>query len=344
MKLPGRLKRTLSVLFLPFLFSACISLELYRTGQMRKMEIPEGFPPVSFPEDNAFDSKRWLLGKLLFFDKSLSRDSSVSCASCHLPAFAFSDTLNLSKGVSDRPGTQNAPTLTNVAYHPYYTRMGGVSSLEKQILVPIQEHNEFDFNILSIAQRLKASKTYQKLSRDGYGRPLDYYVITRSIANFERTLISGKSPYDRFKNGDKMALSESARKGMELFNSEKTKCYKCHGGFNFTNYAFENNGLYEVYKDSGRMRLTEKEEDRARFKVPTLRNVAVTAPYMHDGSLKTLNAVIEHYNTGGKNSAMKSPLLQPLGLTSEEKQALIAFLNALTDSSFISNEKFKNKP
>lgn len=343
MKKTGRFKRSITTALLPLLFSACIGLQFYRSDQMTRMELPAGFPPVSFPEDNAFTKQRWALGKLLFYDKSLSRDSSVSCASCHLPGFAFSDTTALSKGASDRAGTQNAPTLTNVAYNPYYTRLGGVSTLEKQILVPIQEHNEFDFNILSIAQRLKVNKTYQTLSQQAYGRPLDYYVITRSIANFERTLISGNSPYDRFKNGHKDALNELAQKGMTLFYSEKTNCSLCHGGFNFTNYGFENNGLYEVYKDIGRMRLTEKEEDRSKFKVPTLRNIAVTAPYMHDGSLKTLEEVIEHYNSGGKNNSLKNPVLKPLHLNTEEKQALIAFLKSLTDLTFLSNEKFKFK-
>ncbi len=230
----------------------------------------------------------------------------------------------------------------NVVYHPYFTREGGVPTLEMQILVPIQEHNEFDFNILKIAGRLKSDTAYVRLSRDAYGRDPDFYIITRGIACFERTLISGESRYDRFAfQGKTGALNASERRGMDLFFSEKTNCSTCHAGFNFSNYAFENNGLYENYVDPGRFRLTEDSSDIARFKVPTLRNVALTAPYMHDGSLPTLESVVEHYNSGGRAHPHRSPLVRPLGLTVGEKADLVAFLESLTDEKFVSNPKFK---
>lgn len=332
-------------ILIALVLTACYSsLSLRKKNSLRAIEIPDGFPEINFPEDNTFTPERWTLGKKLFYDKALSLDNTVSCSSCHRASLAFSDSIALSLGVNKLPGSQNAPTLTNVAYHPYYTRLGGVSTLEKQILVPIQEHNEFNFNIIEIAKRLKTNVPYQKLSRKAYNRDLDYYVITRALANFERSLISGQSKYDVFKRKQNdRVLSETERNGMELFFSKRTNCSACHGGFNFTNYQFENNGLYETYKDIGRKRLTEKEEDLEKFKTPTLRNVSLTAPFMHDGSLKTLTEVIEHYNSGGKTNSRKSALIKPLNLTENEKTNLLAFLSTLTDYTFVNNPKFREK-
>jgi cytochrome c peroxidase len=298
------------------------------------LAIPEGFPAIQFPDDNAFSPARWELGKQLFYDPILSRDQTVSCASCHQAHLAFSDALPVSLGVEQRPGTRNTPSLANVAYHPYFTREGGVPSLEMQILIPIQEHNEFDFNILLIGERLREDSRYRQLSREAYDREPDYFVITRALATFERSLLSGNSPFDQDK------LNRPQRRGYELFVSERTGCSSCHNGFDFTNYAFENNGLYENYPDPGRFRLTGDESDRALFKVPSLRNVAVTAPYMHDGSLQNLEAVIEHYNAGGAGHPHQSSLIRPLNLTEKEKADLLAFLASLTDTQFLTNPKF----
>lgn len=304
--------------------------------------IPEGFPQPVFPDDNEFTDARWELGKKLFYDPVMSRNGEVSCASCHLAAFAFSDTLTFSPGVDNAPGTRNAPTLANVAYHPYYTREGGVPSLEMQILVPIQEHNEFDFNILEIAELLKEDSEYQKMAEEAYGREPDHYVITRALATFERSIISGNSPFDQyFYQGDKSALSEAALAGMELFFSEKTNCSACHGGFNFTDYSFQNNGLYYSYADAGRYRLTNDETDIAKFKVPSLRNIEKTGPYMHDGSVASINEIVAHYNAGGKSHPNKNELIRPLNLTDSEQDNLVSFLISLTDKEFLKNEKFK---
>ena len=306
------------------------------------LAVPPGFPDPVFPADNELTPARWALGKKLFYDPVLSRDSTLSCASCHHAAKAFSDTVAFSPGVGGLPGTRNAPTLANVAYQPYYLREGGVPTLEMQILVPIQEHNEFDFNILLIAGRLKRDTAYVRMSREAYDREPDAFVITRSIACFERTFVSGQSRYDQyFFQGKTSALTAAEKRGMDLFFSEKTNCSQCHSGFNFTNYAFENNGLYADYPDPGRFRLTELEGDRARFKVATLRNVALTAPYMHDGSLQTLEAVVEHYNSGGQPHQNKSSLVRPLGLSAGEKADLLAFLRSLTDEPFVNNSKFR---
>ncbi len=304
--------------------------------------VPPGFPSPVFPEGNELSTARWALGKKLFYDPVLSRDSTISCASCHNAAHAFSDTVMFSPGVNGLPGTRNAPTLANIAYHPYFTREGGVPTLEMQILVPIQEHNEFDFNILLIAERLSKDTEYVRMSREAYSREPDAFVITRSIGCFERTLISGQSRFDQYLfQGKTTALNAAEKRGMDLFFSERTHCAQCHNGFNFSNYSFENNGLYVNYPDPGRFRLTELESDRARFKVPTLRNVALTAPYMHDGSLWTLESVVNHYNSGGQPQPNKSSLVRPLSLTAAERADLVAFLGSLTDEKFINNPKFR---
>lgn len=305
-------------------------------------QVPQGFPDIDYPDDNAFTVDRWTLGKKLFFDKRLSKDSSTSCGSCHKPHLAFSDNVATTNGVFDLPGTRNAPTLTNVAYQPYYTREGGIATLEMQVLVPVQEHNEFGFNIIEIAERLSSDSSYQRLSRNAYGRTLDYYTIVRAIANFERTIVSGNSPFDQYTYlGKTSAITGFELAGLALFNSDKTNCSACHSGIHFTNYGFENNGLYKMYPDSGRQRLTNTDTDNGRFKVPTLRNIEVTGPYMHDGSLQTLEEVIEHYNTGGQVHRNKSDYVRALHLTPIEKLQLVAFLKTLTDHDFLNNDSFK---
>jgi cytochrome c peroxidase len=306
------------------------------------MDIPDGFPAIDFPEDNAYTQARWELGKKLFYDPVMSADNTISCASCHQPGLAFSDQRSVSLGIEDRLGTRNAPSLANVAYHPYLLREGGVPTLEMQVLVPIQEHNEFDFNIVLLAERLKADTTYVKMAMEAYGRSPDAFVITRALACFERSLLSGNSPYDQYtQNNNTEALTDAQIRGMNLFFSDRTNCSTCHSGFNFTNYAFENNGLYLHYADEGRMRLTLKEEDKALFKVPGLRNIEMTGPYMHDGSLQTLHQVIDHYQSGGEDHPHKNPILKPLNLTPSEQTDLIEFLKALTDDTFITNPIFK---
>lgn len=307
------------------------------------LHIPAGFPQPDIPADNALTRSRVALGRRLFYDPALSNDSTRSCGSCHFPHLAFSDSAAVSFGVENRPGTRNTPSLANVAYQKRLLREGGVPTLEMQILVPIQEHNEFDFNIVLVAERLQQMPEYVALAEKAYGRTPDAFVITRSIASFERTLLSGDSPYDQFAyQGISNTLSASAKRGLDLFQSERLNCSKCHEGFLFTNQDYTNNGLYEIYPDSGRIRLTGLESDRGVFKVPSLRNVALTAPYMHDGSLPTLGVVIDHYQTGGKTHPNKSPLLKPFALSAGERADLLAFLHSLTDEDFITNPEFSH--
>lgn len=330
--------------FLLIITSCAKKEDVIATEEVFRILIPEGFPDVEYPIDNEFTESRWKLGKKLFFDKSLSRDQSISCASCHLPSMAFSDTVAFSLGVAMAQGTRNSPSLANVAYHPYFTREGGVNTLEMQVLVPIQEHVELDHNLISIAEDLANDESYILLSQAAYERDIDPYVITRAIATFERSLISGNSAFDAYYYQNKeMALNDLQKEGYELFMNSKTSCFQCHSGFNFTTYDFENNGLYTEYNDPGRYRLTNKEEDKARFKIPSLRNIELTAPYMHDGSISTLKEVVQHYNQGGKSHPNKSQYIRALNLTIQEQNSLIAFLESLTDKSFITNQNYQQK-
>lgn len=306
------------------------------------VSVPSHFPSMYYPEGNEYSYDRWLLGKKLFYENRLSVSNSVNCGSCHHAEKAFSDSIPLSFGDNNILGKSNAPSLTNIGYNPYFTRAGGVPTLEMQILVPIQEHDEFNTNILDIIDKLKQDSFYVQLSRKAYNRELDPFVLTRAISNFERSFISGNSAYDQYYfHNNKNALTQSQINGMNLFFSSKTNCSQCHSGFNLSNYAFENNGLYEIYRDNGRMRLTRLESDRARFKVPTLRNIVLTAPYMHDGSFQSLEEIVDHYNSGGKNHINKSNQVQPLNLSQSEKQDLVSFLKSLTDHSFINNQNLK---
>lgn len=300
--------------------------------------IPKGFPTPFTPEDNQLSDSRVALGKKLFFDNMMSRDSSLSCASCHQPQFAFSDGRQKSVGIKGRQVSRNAPTLTNVAYQPYFLLDGLNPSLETQVKIPIHEHNEFDFHILLIAERMKQDSLYVSLSKDAYNSEPSPQVIAYAIACYERTLISGNSPYDQyFYQGNKTALNDSEIRGMNLFFDD-LYCASCHGGFNFSDSRLTNNGLYTNYTDQGRARLTKKTEDQAIFKTPTLRNIGFSAPYMHDGSFESLEQVIDHYSRGAKGHFNQDPLIQPFDISQDQKQDLIAFLIALNDSSFVSND------
>lgn len=323
------------------MFQSCTKEDLVINQPSQSiLVIPEGFPEMIFPNDNQFSTERWELGKKLFFDPILSIDSSISCASCHKPSLSFSDDVALSSGVNSRSGVRNSPSLANVGYHPYFLREGGVPTLEMQVLVPIQEHNEFNHNIVEISKQLQNIPEYVQMSVDAYDRNPDPFVISRAIGVFERSLISGNSAFDKYQNGDMSALNESEKRGMNLFFGEKTNCSSCHGGFNFTDYSFQNNGLKLEYEDVGRMRFTNDSADLAKFKVPSLRNVELTAPYMHKGQIEDLEKVIDHYNSGGFNHRNKSIKITPLNLSEIEKEDLLAFLKSLTDYEFIGNSKW----
>jgi len=305
-------------------------------------QLPDGVPLPNIPEGKEVTVERVELGKRLFFDTRLSRDSSISCSSCHLQDAAFADHNPISIGVEGRIGFRNSPTLTNIGYHPYYFKEGGNPSLESQAFGPIEEHSEMDFRAASIGDRMEGDAEIQKMSYIAFGRSFDNFVLVRALGAFQRTLISANSKYDRFQYWNETnILSESEERGRALFFSDDLNCSKCHGGFDFTEYAIENNGSHAVYEDLGLMRLTFDSTDIGKFKIPTLRNIELTYPYMHDGSFPTLESVIEHYNQGGQNHINQSSFIQPLNLSEQNKTDLIAFLKSLTDWEFINNPIFK---
>ena len=306
------------------------------------LAVPQGFPAPDIPADNAMTADRIALGKRLFYDKALSRDYSISCADCHRQELAFTDANPVSVGIQGRLGTRNSPTLVNLAWQPYFFVEGGSPSLEMQALGPIGETHEMGFNGKEAVDRLSADSSYQQSARKAYGRNFDAFVMLRALAAFERTLISGNSPFDQYQyQGQEEALSEAAKRGLAIFTSERAACNTCHPAPFFTDFSFQNIGLRTEYIDPGRFRVSLDSADWGKFKVPTLRNIAKTAPYMHDGSLATLEEVIEHFDQGGVGHRNQSPHVQAIGLTSEEKTDLLAFLRSLTDEDFLRNPDFR---
>jgi len=297
--------------------------------------LPQGFPAMVAPADNPLTEASVTMGKALFFDKRLSRDGTVSCASCHFPELAFSDTVARSVGVDGRLGMRNAAPLINLAWHNAYFRDGGVPTLEQQVIAPVHDPLEMDYSIMRAAADLRYQEPYYTLSQRAFGKPMEAWQLTRALAAYERTLVSGWSRYDRYRNGDASALSESERRGMELFRSEALNCTACHDGFDLSDHGYHNIGQYLNYADPGRERITLNPSDNGKFKTPTLRNVARTGPYMHNGSLPTLEAVVDFFATGGLPHANRAPEMQSFALSAEEKADLIAFLHALNDERLI---------
>lgn len=295
--------------------------------------VPESFDSLpKIPDNNILTTARVKLGKKLFFDKRLSADGSVSCGSCHKKANAYADNNVTTQGAHGIKNPRNVPTLINVAYQKRMFMEGGVPDLETQVLSPFTSRGELDLSINAALTRIHSDSTYQSLAQKAYGDTLDAYMIAKAIASFERTLLSTGSAYDRYLSGDTAALNTGAKNGMRLFFSERTKCSSCHAGFLFTDQKYYNIGLNPISNDEGRARITLDSADLGKFKTPTLRNVSLTAPYMHDGSLRTLFDVINHYNTGGADHPNKDPRIDSLGLSKGEINALILFLNSLTDS------------
>lgn len=302
------------------------------------LNLPTGFTPPPIPEDNPLSSAKIALGKRLFEDVILSSDSSISCRSCHLPQLAFTDGQRLSVGVEGRIGKRNTPTLTNLAWMPYFFMEGGSPTLELQMLGPIEEHHEMNLPFPLAVERIQNHPEYPKLFQEVFGKGPTSFTLTRAIAAYERTLISGNSHYDLYMyGGDSTVFSSSEKRGLALFNSEALHCNQCHSGFLLADYSLQNNGIYELYEDEGRKRITGLKEDIGKFKVPTLRNIELTAPYMHDGSLASLEEVIEHYASGGKNHPNQSKFIRGFNISAEEKSDLISFLKALTDHKFCTN-------
>lgn len=294
-------------------------------------DIPEElkeWPTMDIPSDNPPNALKTELGERLFNDPVLSIDSTISCASCHQTDKGLADDQPVSPGVDGRLGKRNSPTLWNVGYHPYYMREGGVPTLEMQALVPIQEHVEMAFNMVLLADRLNQDSSYKTQFLSAFGDSATAYTITRALAQYERTLVSDTRPIDAYISGDETALSEDAKKGLQLFFG-KANCSECHTGPLFTDFGFYNNGTATSENDYGRALLTMDSADYYTFKVPTLRHVSETAPYMHDGSIPTLTEVLAQYNAGGTGHEYQSELIQLLSLTEKEIGQLEEFLKSL---------------
>jgi cytochrome c peroxidase len=280
------------------------------------------------------------LGKKLFSEKILSKDSTVSCASCHKPNFAFADTAALSIGIGGRLTKRNTPSVLNMKNRPYYFWDGRASSLEEQALMPIQNPDEMGLDIADAVARLNASALYRNLFNKTFGEKPNAQNLAAAFAAYEQTLETVNSRFDDWSN-NKLSLTVQEERGRQLFVGEKAKCFDCHRMEDFTTDEFKNIGLYngKDLNDAGVFNLSGKETDKGKFKIPGLRNVAVTAPYMHNGMFKTLEQVLDYYNNPG--AFVKDPvniddaLKQPLGLTTREKKDIVAFLKTLTDKAFI---------
>jgi cytochrome c peroxidase len=369
------------VLLSVFILSQKLSVSNAQTIEY-KWNLPKGFPTPNVPADNPISEAKVELGRHLFYDKRLSINEKTSCATCHLQEKAFTEDKKTSEGTTGEIHPRNSMTLANVAYNPSFNwANSAVNSLERHHLLPIFGTTPIvemgmEGKEALMLERVKAEPLYEKLFANAYPNDKEKVTlnhITQSIASFVRTMISGNSPYDKYRYGKVQdAISESAKRGQRLFFSERTECFDCHAGFNLSgtvNFVgksnepaqYENNGLYNIdgkgaypADNTGLYEITHKKEDMGKFKVPTLRNIELTAPYMHDGSIATLEEVIDHYRVGGRTitngkyagkgneNPYKSSFVNGFRLTLEDKQDLVAFLKSLTDTEFINNPKFAN--
>lgn len=288
---------------------------------------PAGLKPVKWPAANPPSAAKIELGKQLYFDGRLSKDGTVSCASCHDPKKGFSNGERFATGVGGAKGGRSAPSVINAAYYRQQFWDGRAASLEEQALGPIQNPIEMAETLESVVKKLSAIEGYRSQFKDVFGSDVTSDGIGKAIAAYERTILSGNAPYDAFKAGDKTALSEIAERGRKLFFS-KANCSACHSGPNFSDNSYHNVGIGMDQKkpDPGRVVVSRLEGDRGAFKTPTLREIARTAPYMHDGSLKTLEDVVEHYIKGGIANDYLDEDLFPLRLTADDKKDLVTFL------------------
>lgn len=338
--------------------------------------LPNGFPAPVVPVQNPQSKVKIELGRRLFYDKRMSGNGTQSCASCHKQELGFTDGLAHSVGSTGQVHPRSAMGLTNVAYVSALTWANPLlRTLEEQALGPMFGEHPVELGLAGREQelldRLASDARYPDLFARAFpddARPISLANITKALASFERTILSGRSAYDRFLYGNEpSAMSDAAKRGMDLFYSERLECFHCHGGFNFsdattserstfdeTNYHVT--GLYNIAGtgayptgNQGLYELTGKDRDRGRFRAPTLRNIAVTAPYMHDGSIATLEGVLDHYARGGRkvedgphagDGALhpnKSLFVRPFALSMKERADVIEFLRALTDPSFLQN-------
>lgn len=296
-----------------------------------------------FEDENPAIQTKAGLGKKLFSEKILSKDSSISCASCHKPQFAFADTVAFSVGIEGKLTKRNTPSVLNMKNRPYYFWDGRASTLEDQSLMPIQNPDEMGLPIDEAVKRLNQSKEYRQLFQRIFGQKPDAKNLAAAFSAYEKTLETVDSKFDDWSNSIKN-LSVSEERGRELFVGDKAKCFDCHRMEDFTDDEFKNIGLYngKELNDAGLYNITKKESDLGKFKTPGLRNIAVTAPYMHNGKFKTLEQVLTYYNN--PDAFVEDPvniydaLKKPLGLSLQDKKDIIAFLKTLTDRKYVAAE------
>lgn len=302
---------------------------------------PSPAPPMTVPESNPQSDAKVQLGRQLFYDTILSRDRSVSCASCHRQEKAFADGQPVSPGVTGKLGTRNAISLGNVGYRSKLLWEGASPSLELQAMVPLTDHNELDMTEGELVARLNDEPRYAQAFQEVFGEAPSMTGLVRALASFQRTLVTFDSAYDRYQRGDETALTLQQVRGFDVF-MDKAECFHCHAGRDFTDGLPHNNANELFNEDLGLAKLTDQDADVGKFVTPSLRNVVVTGPYMHDGSSATLKEVVERYNLGGESNLNADPLLRPLGLTEQEVDDLVAFLEGLTDESFLKNPAFSD--
>ncbi len=314
------------------------------TAEQVTLKIPKGFPtPVYNFSNNDPNPLLFSLGRKLFYDPILSKDSNISCGTCHKQAAVFSDApLALSRGISGLTGTRNAPALQNLIWNTSFMWDGGVNHLEVQPISPITNHVEMDETMASVIRKLHRSSTYRESFSTAFGDTvISSERMLKALAQFIGLMISANSRYDHFVN-HKGTFTTQEEKGLQLF---RDKCANCHHEPLFTDNRYRNNGLVpdSALHDKGRATITGLQFDEYKFKVPSLRNIALTPPYMHDGRFNTLNEVLGHYANPKKFAPNTAKEMYEIGrLSSADKQAIIAFLHTLTDSSFITDKRFSN--
>ena len=282
---------------------------------------------IPFPQENPYTAEKAVLGKMLFFDQRLSRNFNMSCATCHNPSLGWEDGVAGAFGGNGEFLDRHSPTILNLAWSTTFFWDGRATTFEEQARGPIESDVEMALPLDSAVKRLKAVPGYQQHFAQVFSDGVTGSNILKALATYQRTLVSGTAPFDRWVNGDEQAISEEAKIGFQLFNG-KAQCSACHSGWNFTDNAFHDIGLPD--SDLGRHGVTGVEADRHGFKTPGLRNISQRAPYMHDGSIQTLDGVIMHYISGGMPRASRSAKMQAVALSPVEQKQLLAFLNTLT--------------
>lgn len=353
-----------------FAFVAMPALALAQQPRPFTWKLPENFPRPRVPANNPMSWEKIELGRVLFYDTRLSGNQTQSCASCHQQELAFTDGLPRALGSTGEVHPRGSMALGNVAYSTTLAWANPLlTSLSQQALIPMFGENPVELGMAGredeLLARLAADARYRRMFREAYpdaSDPIDLLGIVNALATFQRTLISGNTPLDRWALGlDDDAISLSAIRGIDLFFSERLECFHCHGGFNFSDSvthdgtvfeeaAFHNNQLYNLdgngkypEENQGVYEITRLPDDMGRFKAPSLRNIALTAPYMHDGSLATLVDVINHYASGGAPgipARLTSGFIRGFNLTQQERQDILAFLHTLTDEEFVSTPRF----